>query len=197
MRTQVLNWLKNPDRCYADGVLLFEAIASDDYKSRYLDYFKKKTDINMLISKIRALLPSVPESEKTIPEQPEIIISETVRPENIPAEKQPFYDRITEIRPLQASLHSELSIEANPSKRKVIVDDLLSLESERHEMWQKIDAKEESLVPGSEENPLERGARLMKRQKQLKQNIARGKCSPEKLSRYEAELASINEELKL
>lgn len=201
MKQTVINWLKNPDRHYGDGVSLFEAIASDTMKGKYLSYFRNHEDIHLLSDKIRRCLHLIvpgckPPLSISLPVKVEFFkkpVTISVLPNE---DNQPLFDRISEIRPLQAHLHATLHAEANPEKRKEAVDELLKLEQERKEIWNRIDgAAESGNTPEIQENPVERGARLQKRLKQLRQNIARGKCSPAKKAAYETELAAIMNEL--
>ena len=157
----------------------------------------------MLMSKIRAnidsILPTVKppvisSCDKQIP-KPVTISAKMPDASSIPEDKIHLYDQLKEIRPLQASIHAEMSVENNPQKRKVCVDQLLLLEQKRKVLWSEIDGSAETPAPELEENPVERGARLAKRQKQLKQNLKRGKCSEKKRLEYETELEAIIKEL--
>lgn len=203
MKQAVINWLKNPDRRYGDGVSFFEAIASDNLKEKYLDYFKRKTDIHLLMDKLRRSLHLIPAGMKStlvnpIPVlgAPELQKKPIAEPTKPTPENKHLFDRLAEIRPLQASIHNSLYDAADPSKRKTMVLDLLKLEQDRKSIWKEIDGNEEKeAIPEIEENPVERGARLQKRAKQLRQNISRGKCSETKKAAYQTELDEIMKEL--
>lgn len=202
MKISVKNWLNNPARLYGDGVVLFEAIASEAYKRRYLDYFRKNEDADMLVAKLKALLPSIPSIvrlEKPILQTPPVPSPQIkINPDELDETGRRIHARIKEIRPLQASIHAAMSTEANDLKRKDQVTELLALESERKELWAQLDADGNVIIREEiAENPIERGARLQKRMKQLRQNIARGKCSAQKQAEYERELAEIMKELNI
>lgn len=202
MITTVKNWLNNPARLYGDGVVLFEAIASEAYKRRYLDYFRKNKDADMLVAKLKALFPSIPITarfEKPILKTPPVPSPQIkINPDEMGETGLRIHARIKEIRPLQASIHAAIALEANDLKRKDQVTELLALESERKGLWAQLDADGNVIVREEiAENPIERGARLQKRMKQLRQNIARGKCTPKKQSEYERELTEIMKELNI
>lgn len=203
MKLTVKNWLNNPARLYGDGVVLFEAIASEAYKRRYLDYFRKNEDADMLVAKLKALLSSIPTDahfEKTHiqPTPPAPSPQIKINPDELDETGRRIHARIKEIRPLQASIHAAMATEANDLKRKEQVAELLALESERKGLWSQLDADGNVIVREEiAENPIERGARLQKRMKQLRQNIARGKCTEAKMATYKQELADIMKELKL
>lgn len=202
MKISVKNWLNNPARQYGDGVVLFEAIASEAYKRRYLDYFRKNEDADMLVAKLKALLPSIPSTvrlEKPILQAPPAPSPQIkINPDELDETGLRIHARIKEIRPLQASIHAAIALEANDLKRKDQVTELLALESERKGLWAQLDADGNVIVREEVvENPIERGARLQKRMKQLRQNIARAKCTEVKMATYKQELADIMKELKL
>lgn len=204
MKQAVINWLKNPDRRYGDGVSFFEAIASESLKEKYLDYFKKTKDIHLLMDKIRRSIHLIPIGMKPSTSNPtysgitqSALTKKAVIAPILPTpENQHLFDKLSEIRPLQAHIHNSMFASADPSKRAILVEELLKLEQDRKDIWKKIDgdpAKED--VPEIQENPVERGARLLKRAKQLRQNITRGKCSESKKAAYAAELNEIMNEL--
>lgn len=206
MKQAVINWLNNPARRYDDGVILFEVIASEAYKDKYLNYFKRTADPNMLIAKIRALIPLIPAGiapARLSTDVPTPISVSHSMPVSVTSTLAPdqtaIQSRIREIRPMQAAIHAEIHAENNDMIRRQKVSELLALESERKALWKRFDGEEDApaVRPEEQEDPLERGARLMRRMKQLKQNLSRDKCSENRRKQYEAELKSIQSELNL
>ena len=120
--------------------------------------------------------------------------------EKLPEELKSAYERIKEIRPLQASIHSSIFPENKPHIRADLRRQLLILENERRSLWDKIDSWTGGIVqpePVVETDPLVIGAQKMKRLKQLRQNISRGKAKPAKLDAYKKELSELEKELKI
>ncbi len=213
MKKTVNDWLRNPDRPYGIGVSLFEAIASEAYKKKYLYYFQNNCDPEMLVAKIlkfsSAISPNAvyaPAVSAVVPTPVPVLfkmdsppILAPVVPASPPAE---LLERLKYIRPLQATLHADLQTEPRQYEPAKIVNELLTLEHERKDIWDAIENKTGSdpepsaaATPDVAEDPAVRTARLRKRMNQLRQNIARNKCSAATMAKYKAELLEIETEL--
>lgn len=121
--------------------------------------------------------------------------------QDLPASLQPAYDRIREITPLYAKLHSELSAAADDAERKALAQQLCDLDDERRRLWAKIDARnKDSKVELSEprpeysDNSLLRGLQIERSIKRTRDNIGTAKAS---IARFEKEPASEKRDAKL
>ena len=102
---------------------------------------------------------------------------------NLPPEIRKLYDRVREITPVMASLHSEISVEKlHHSTRAKLVKQLTALDDERRSAWDVIDDwAEGKKVEFPEEKPaiefstddVVKGAQIVRRIGRLKENIAR------------------------
>jgi hypothetical protein len=109
-------------------------------------------------------------------------------PDNI----KKLYDRVKEITPLYAKLHSELSAAATDEDRKAIAKQLCDLDDERRKAWAKIDAWNESGSvtfdeprPEYSDNAMLRGMQLVRSIKRVRDNIGTAKASIAKLEKSE------------
>lgn len=121
--------------------------------------------------------------------------------QDLPSSLQPAYDRIKEITPLYAKLHSELSAAADDTERKALAQQLCDLDDERRRLWAKIDAwnkdsKAELSEPRPEysDNSLLRGLQIERSIKRTRDNIGTAKAS---IARFEKEPASKKRDAKL
>lgn len=121
--------------------------------------------------------------------------------QDLPSSLQPAYDRIREITPLYAKLHSELSAAADDAERKALAQQLCDLDDERRRLWAKIDAwNKDSKVELSEprpeysDNSLLRGLQIERSIKRTRDNIGTAKAS---IARFEKEPASEKRDAKL
>lgn len=120
---------------------------------------------------------------------------------DLPSSLQPAYDRIREITPLYAKLHSELSAASDDAERKALAQQLCDLDDERRRLWAKIDAwNKDSKVELSEprpeysDNSLLRGLQIERSIKRTRDNIGTARAS---IARFEKEPASEKRDAKL
>lgn len=201
---ELKEWLSNPRREYAQGVTLFETLASDEIKKKYLVYFKaiespgtfdshfsmlinKLTDINRKIKLNPALIPIV--DIIVAPSVLEPVKQKKIIPEKLPEDLLSKYSRIKEIVPLMARIHSELSDTAlSDEDRKSKAEELCSLEDEKAELWHEIDTWSGANGVTIESVPtqtahgesIQEGAKIGLRINQLKENISRSEKAAEK-----------------
>lgn len=225
----LLQWLQSPRRSYAEGVELFKVLAPKEIKDRFLNWFQSApsgisgTDmhITLLIDKLsrinREMIANPVKyssiSSKEFDFQQKAAPAAGASPvaaapvksssgkKDLPASLQPAYDRIREITPLYAKLHSELSAAADDAERKALAQQLCDLDDERRRLWAKIDAwnnnsKAELSEPRPEysDNSLLRGLQIERSIKRTRDNIGTAKAS---IARFEKEPASEKRDAKL
>lgn len=165
VRNHLDNWVSGPYRVYLDGVRLFELLASEPIKKRYLAYFREVTSphgndphFTMLLDKLSRIAQQVRVSPASFPAlgqafgsavqaKPQEIHSPTgyeppviVQQKDLPKKELGYYERIQEIFPLIGALHGQLASESlSDSERKDIADEIVSLDGERRALWDKID----------------------------------------------------------
>ena len=183
-------WLSNPRRRYAEGLILFEALAADSMRVKYLEYFKKAnqhpaqfdTEMSMLTNKLAAIQQMVRINPDLYADIGVVSVNEKAEliPESaLPAEVQKLHARNKEITPLLASLHAEISQEGIPeAKRKKLIKQLCELDDERRSNWDIIDEWSVGKVelvkvenPVYHTDPLIAGLQIARRIEQLNENI--------------------------
>lgn len=250
VKEALIKWVNGPKRIYADGVRLFELLASDMLKKRYLVYFRSVSvthgndpHFTMLLDRLSRILQqvkvspnafpalgasfavsendvpaaSVPQSNSVATQSESATIVLTAK--DLPKNEAGYYARIQEIFPLVGSLHAQLADESlTDNERKDIADEIVSLDSERRSLWDKIDnfllgrpSDLKEVRPEYSDNQFVRGLQIASRIKKVKDNIGKTKGSITKftkegndkalanaqarLERYERELAQLEAEV--
>lgn len=95
-----------------------------------------------------------------------------VRFQDLPENLQPKYERIRELQPLRAKLHSELS-SSNGDAAAAIADDLCKVDDELRRLWDELDAWADGKAPEQpkEDSDVVKGMELTRREKKLRDNI--------------------------
>lgn len=165
----LLSWVSGSSRKYLDGVRLFELLAAETLKKRYLAFFREVSlphgndpHFTILLDKLSRIAQQVRVSPNSFPAlgQPfETIKGTSVQQDNssvapssdydapiviqakdLPKTEAGYYARIQEIFPLIGALHGQLSSESlTDGERKDIADEIVSLDAERRSLWDKID----------------------------------------------------------
>lgn len=251
VKEALIKWVNGPKRIYADGVRLFELLASDMLKNRYLAYFRSVSithgndpHFTMLLDRLSRILQQVKVSPNAFPALgASFAVSENYAPsasvpqtnsvgsqseqsgtivltaKDLPKNEAGYYARIQEIFPLVGSLHAQLADESlTDNERKDIADEIVSLDSERRSLWDKIDnfllgrpSDLKEVRPEYSDNQFVRGLQMASRIKKVKDNIGKTKGSITKftnegnekalanaqarLERYERELAQLEAEV--
>lgn len=244
VKSFLLDWVSGSRRIYLDGVRLFELLASESIKKRYLAYFREVTSphgndphFTILLDKLSRIAQQVRVSPASFPAlgqnfegvaqtnvQEKPVAADFNAPviilqKDLPKTEQGYYERIQEIFPLIGALHGQLASESlSDSERKDIADEIVSLDSERRTLWDKIDTflagrPAELDVPRPEysEDKFVRGLQIAIRIKQVRNNISNTKGSitrfgnegndkaltraQERLERYMKELSELEAEV--
>lgn len=214
------NWLQSPRRSYVEGVELFSLLAPKELKDKFLTWFRNApsklsgTDmhITLLIDKLSRLnretivnpaayadildsefMPVSDEkkSVSAVPASPEVssqpvASSDADMPDNI----RKAYERIKEITPLYAKLHSELSAAASDADRKALASQLCDLDDERRRLWTKIDSWSDGKEvvtdeprPEYSDNQLLLGMQIERSIKRVRDNIGTAKATIARLEK--------------
>jgi len=204
MLKQVKNWLENKKRDYTEGVALFEQLASDGIKEEYLGFFKKQDNpgvstlpFTMLINKIsdiqrnllilqahgKQLPATLPVKGAGKPAANNVVNFSTIDPDELPEDLKADYDRLKEIRPLQAKYHADVkNKKLKAADRHESAVELVALEDERKEIWRKLEVHYNANVEttaseeeAEQENDFARGLKAAQKIARLKENIANNK----------------------
>jgi len=165
----LFSWVSGPSRNYLDGVRLFELLAAETIKKRYLAFFREVSfphgndpHFTMLLDKLSRIAQQVRVSPGSFPALGQRLdISEgasvhqnsspaapssdydapiVIHAKDLPKNEAGYYARIQEIFPLIGALHGQLSSESlTDGERKDIADEIVSLDDERRSLWDKID----------------------------------------------------------
>lgn len=199
MLQKITAWLGNPKRKYKDGLAIFDAMASNVQKKNFKEFFEKDSDqvTDQFHIKFTTLVNQIAFIQNKIKSNPEAFKKAVTREESLhnqiadikaisdkrkaektlPEELILIRARISEIIPLMAKLHAEMSIETlADDKRMPIIQALVKLDDERRACWAKIDnyepSEDEKLI---EEKTIAMGADIQKRILQVKELISRAK----------------------
>lgn len=163
MIRKLKQWIANPKRTYAEGVEIFEAVASKKQKLDYKDFFStglslksvSQFDIHFttLVNQISFAQRSIqrnPDKLKDIPvldiynnkiQNAEHSISPAAGAlDNMPEEFSQDILRLKEIVPIMARVHAEMSVsDIATDKRAGLRNELIELDKDRRAIWQRID----------------------------------------------------------
>ena len=241
MLKEVKIWLENKKRDYCEGVALFEQLASDGIKEKYLAFFQKakapsvsSPEFTMLVNKITDIkrnlvilgaqgktmpVPTTPQPAKggsgnQKPAATTAVEFGQINADELPEDLKADYDRLKEIRPLQAKYHADVkNATLDADERHAAAVALVALEEERKERWLKLEVHFGSNVGVAEEeqeqeSDFQRGVKAAQRIARLKENIANNKVAEanakkpaqkdrakKKRMAYEKELTAILKEL--
>lgn len=165
----LFSWVSGPSRNYLDGVRLFELLAAETIKKRYLAFFREVSfphgndpHFTMLLDKLSRIAQQVRVSPGSFPALGQILDTSdgipvqhssspaapssdynapiVIHAKDLPKNEAGYYARIQEIFPLIGALHGQLSSESlTDGERKDIADEIVSLDDERRSLWDKID----------------------------------------------------------
>lgn len=200
MLKNIQQWLANPKRSYHDGLSYFKRFASVAQKSVFLEYLSNVSDdetVDQFDGRFGVLINQMIFIERRIRSNPELFIEasavEVSQPEKKPSSGKITLDdlpesfsadrqRLKEIVPLMAKLHSDMANAVADDVRFELVRKLVSLDDERTAIWRRIDdyaaGRNISVdVPDDDafvrESAVALGAKIAKKRMQLQQNITR------------------------
>lgn len=200
MLKNIQQWLANPKRSYHDGLSYFKRFASVAQKSVFLEYLSNVSDdetVDQFDGRFGVLINQMIFIERRIRSNPVLFIEasavEVSQPEKKPPSGKITLDdlpesfsadrqRLKEIVPLMAKLHSDMANAVADDVRFELVRKLVSLDDERTAIWRRIDdyaaGRNISVdVPDDDafvrESAVALGAKIAKKRMQLQQNITR------------------------
>ena len=164
----LFKWVSGSSRNYMDGLRLFELLAAETIKKRYLAFFREVScphgndpHFTMLLDKLSRIAQQVRVSPSSFPAlaQPfepskgssaqqaaspaaasDYNAPIVIQAKDLPKTEAGYYARVQEIFPLIGALHGQLSSESlTDGERKDIADEIVSLDDERRSLWDKID----------------------------------------------------------
>lgn len=162
-------WLNDPSRSYAEGLLLFVALSSRALRERYEKYFSKRPfptsasdgRVLMLLDRLRRIAATMPAAkapsatnkrEASVPSAPKPAKQDplpsdlasrsrlkVVKYDDLPDEQRMQYDQIRALMPLRTRLRTELLAAPDDDSRKDVAHQLVEVDAEMRSLWDRLD----------------------------------------------------------
>lgn len=238
MIEKIKKWLEDPKRDYYEGLKMFSELASPVARQQFLQFLsqvKEDEEVDQFDNRFTILVNQMTfvkvrlQSNKDAFKESVNLIPETkkatgpLKLQDLPKQFDKERARLTELVPLMARIHADMSVETiSDEDRKKLADELVKLDLERRSIWDRIDnylsEMNQELVPEEKmndysENDLVKGVQMAARVKRLQDNIRQNETAivkhqnnnkphlvataNQRIEKYKAELAELEVALKV